>query len=353
MAVPFVSVDDFALATVPTGPDEARGTATYKLLRATGQPLGISLWLLRKDAVVVALEWRVARVARVLSPPREWAKIATEVVLSAVVAASLALILYGIAPGLAKEAEAGIAAITFVVVLIIAPHLLRYSRAGLYRKLDVIAKEADGHGHDVIMEVLQRNLETFSATVKGLKSESGLGMNRAEIIGWTIQCFANARGRYRGADSNVPGQYNTRYPTYLDSHRRMLERLSRPGVHALPGERILVATTEELRHDRVDSGVVFTRFVAWHEGKPESGNAIAVPLYCVAPAAAEELARARGLPTTDIALWEKQYALLFIDTGQENEQTVRMCFADDNDLYARCMGYLDDLDSVKHSIDEV
>jgi hypothetical protein len=38
MAVPFVSMDLFALATVPTGPDEAKGTATYKLLRATGQP---------------------------------------------------------------------------------------------------------------------------------------------------------------------------------------------------------------------------------------------------------------------------------------------------------------------------
>jgi hypothetical protein len=31
-------MDLFALATVPTGPDEAKGTATYKLLRATGQP---------------------------------------------------------------------------------------------------------------------------------------------------------------------------------------------------------------------------------------------------------------------------------------------------------------------------
>jgi hypothetical protein len=30
---------DFALATVPAGPDKAKGTATYKLLRATGQPL--------------------------------------------------------------------------------------------------------------------------------------------------------------------------------------------------------------------------------------------------------------------------------------------------------------------------
>jgi len=28
MAVPFVSIDLFALATVPTGPDEAKGTAT-------------------------------------------------------------------------------------------------------------------------------------------------------------------------------------------------------------------------------------------------------------------------------------------------------------------------------------
>ena len=31
-------MDLFALATVPTGPDEAKGTATYKDLHATGQP---------------------------------------------------------------------------------------------------------------------------------------------------------------------------------------------------------------------------------------------------------------------------------------------------------------------------
>src|SRR6202035_3117522 len=34
MAVPFVSMDLFALATFPTGTDEANGTAAYKLLRA-------------------------------------------------------------------------------------------------------------------------------------------------------------------------------------------------------------------------------------------------------------------------------------------------------------------------------
>jgi hypothetical protein len=35
-------MDLFALATVPTGPDKAKGTATYKLLRATGQPLAVA-----------------------------------------------------------------------------------------------------------------------------------------------------------------------------------------------------------------------------------------------------------------------------------------------------------------------
>jgi SAM-dependent methyltransferase len=103
----------------------------------------------------------------------------------------------------------------------------------------------------------------------------------------------------------------------------------------------------------VDSGTVFAHFIAWHDGDPESGNAIRVPLYCVTPTVAGELAAARGLPTTDIALWEKQYALLFIPTGEDNEQIVRMCFADDRDLYERCIGYLDDLDGVKQSIDEV
>jgi SAM-dependent methyltransferase len=219
--------------------------------------------------------------------------------------------------------------------------------------LDDIGKEADGHGHGVIMEVLERNLESFSETVRGLKSEQGLRMNRAEIIGWTIHCFANARGRYRGADSNVPGVYNRRYPTYLDSHRRMLERLNRAGGQPAPSERILLATTEELRHDRVDSGRVFSRFIAWHEGRRDAGNSIAVPLYSVTPRRARELATERGLPSTDVALWESQYALLFITTEDADEQIVRMCFADDNDLYARCIAYLDDLDRTKHSIEEV
>jgi SAM-dependent methyltransferase len=309
--------------------------------------------LLKSDSRAAAIDWRMTRLSRLLSPTREWARIATEALLSAVVAVSIALIVHGAAPDLPTGSEAGIALATFVVVLVIAPHFLRYSRAGLYGKLDDIGKEAEGHGHGVIMEVLERNLESFSETVRGLKSEQGLRMNRAEIIGWTIHCFSNARGRYRGADSNVPGQYNTRYPTYLDSHRRMLERLNRIGGKASPSERILLATTEELRHDRVDSNKVFARFIAWHEGKRESGNVIPVPLYSVTPRAAEKLANARGLPSTDIALWENQYALLFIETGEDNEQIVRMCFADDNDLYVRCIEYLDDLDAAKHSIDEV
>jgi hypothetical protein len=165
--------------------------------------------LLKSDSRAAAIDWRMTRLSRFLSPSREWARIATEALLSAVVAASIALIVHGAAPDLPIGSEAGIALATFVVVLVIAPHFLRYSRAGLYGKLDDIGKEAEGHGHGVIMEVLERNLESFSETVKGLKSEQGLRMNRAEIIGWTIHCFSNARGRYRGADSNVPGQYNT------------------------------------------------------------------------------------------------------------------------------------------------
>jgi hypothetical protein len=226
IAVPTVVADAVLVNTVSS--PEARN---WSITGLSGFALGlvaVVLWFLRRDPVVRALEWRAAWVARVLSPRREWARIATEALLSAVVAAALALILHGAAPHLASEAEAGIAVLTFVVVLVIAPHLLRYSRAGLYRKLDVIASEADGHGHDVVMEVLERNLEAFSATVKGLKSESGLRMNRAEIIGWTIHCFANARGRYRGADSNVPGQYNTRYPTGYGGCRWVRGRPDRP-----------------------------------------------------------------------------------------------------------------------------
>lgn len=46
-------MDLFALATLPTRADEAKGTATYKLLRATGQPLtagmDLALALIEED----------------------------------------------------------------------------------------------------------------------------------------------------------------------------------------------------------------------------------------------------------------------------------------------------------------
>jgi SAM-dependent methyltransferase len=351
IAVPTFVADAVAVNTISSS--EARDWTVTGL---SGLGLGLviaALWLLKDKDRLNAADWRVARLVRRLSPSREWARIATEVFLSGVVGASIAFIVHGFAPHLPAVSEAGIAVVTAILVLVVAPHVLRYGRAGLYGKLDGIAREAEGHGHDVIMEVLERNLESFSETVKGLKSESGLRMNRAEIIGWTIHCFANARGRYRGADSNVPGEYNRRYPTYLDSHRRMLERLNH-GTHNAPsGERVIVATAESLRHDRVDSGKVFTHFLAWHEGRRESGNRTSVPLYSVMPRRAQQRARAHNLPSTDVALWEGQYALLFIATDDENEHVVRMCFADDKDLYTRCISYLDDLDDVKQPIDEV
>jgi SAM-dependent methyltransferase len=243
--------------------------------------------------------------------------------------------------------------LTFLFALPLVPRLLRYGRFGLYGKLDRIAQQAKGPGYPLIMEVLESNLESFNDTLKGLTSDKGLVMSRADIIAWTLQCFENARGRYRGADSSLPSVYRNRYPTYLDSHRRMLERLDERRLLEDAGERIMLATTEPLRHDRVESREVFEQFLAWHEAGDDTDNDIPVPLYCVIPEDAEAIASDFELPTTDVALWERQYALLFAPTEHEDEQRVRMCFSHDNDLYRRCVQYLNALDDKKRTIQEV
>ena len=133
----------------------------------------------------------------------------------------------------------------------------------------------------------------------------------------------------------------------------MLKRLQGKGLLRAPGERILIATTEPLRHDRVESRVVFERFLAWHQAGTGTDNTIPVPLTCVSPEHARKIAEEHQLPTTDVALWEQQYALLFKPTEQEDQQIVRMCFSDDTDLYPRCVEYLKALDAKKQPIEEV
>lgn len=313
----------------------------------------ITAFLLREDTKVEAVEWRLQSILRALTPSYEWARLAFDAILSAVVATAIALLIAGLLPKVPIEAEAGIAILTFVVVLALVPHLSRYGRLSLYGKLDEISRQANGPGHDVIMEVLEGNLASFSTTLKGLKSENGLLMNRAEIIAFTLGCFEKARKGYRGADSNVPSVYRNRYPTYLDSHQAMLRRLKRQKVLQDPGERILVATTEPLRHDRVENREVFEHFLEWHKAGQNVDNAIGVPLNCISPERAQELADTHKLPTTDVALWEGQYALLFKPTEHEDQQVVRMCFADDTDLYPRCVAYLDALGGEAQPIEEV
>ncbi len=312
----------------------------------------IAAWLVRSDAKLFAVERQLRKVVRRLTPSREWGRTAVEALASAVIATAIALILAGLFPSLHLEVEAGVAILTFLAVLVVMPQLSRFGRLALYGKLDKISREAEGPGHDVIMEVLERILASFNETLRGLKSETGLPMNRADIIAWTLRCFENAHKRYRGADSSVPSVYRNRYPTYLDSHQVMLERLDKQGRLQDPGERILIAATEPLRHDRVVSRQTFEEFLSWHQADGDTDNNIRVPLNCITPERAREIATEHRLPTTDVAVWDGQYALLFMPTDDE-QHTVRMCFGDESDLYPRCVAYLDMLAAEARPIDEV
>jgi SAM-dependent methyltransferase len=190
-----------------------------------------------------------------------------------------------------------------------------------------------------VLAVIELHLRKLSETISGLQTTAGIAMDAAEVTVWTEMCFEYGSSRYDAVDSNVPSGYYERYPTYLTSHEKMLERAE--GLDG--GTRILIASPDELRSDRTKNPAQYREFLNWHEFH-------GVALEYVAPETAQRLQRKHSIPTTDVGIWHEQYALTFAP-GRNGEIIMSMRFLGDQE-FTRYEEYLASIRAEARPVDE-
>lgn len=193
-------------------------------------------------------------------------------------------------------------------------------------RLDGLAKPP---GREVIIRFLRGDLDQLYQSLKGVLDPQGTDMGKSDLDYFTTSCFREGRGVYCGVESVLPSRYYDVYPDYLEEHKRNREK--RPDSRSY---RILLATRAHLRRDWLRDKRRFEEFCRWHRDNN-------VQLLHVAPRAAKKEAEELDLRTTDIGLWESQYALLFtpLDGGD-----VRLSMATQGSgMFESCCKYLEEL----------
>lgn len=202
-------------------------------------------------------------------------------------------------------------------VLRMVPQLIR---------LDGLAKPP---GREVIIRFLNGDLEQLYQSLKGVLDPLGTEMGKSDLDYFTTSCFREGRGIYSGVESVLPSRYYDIYPDYLEEHKRNREKNLRADSY-----RILLATRAHLRRDWLRDKQRFEEFFEWHERNN-------VQLLHIAPDAARNMAEGLELRTTDVGLWERQYALLFTPLDSGN---VRLSMATQGSgIFDSCTGYLERL----------
>ncbi len=211
-------------------------------------------------------------------------------------------------PGKAGDIVIAIAA--FIVAYLFVSQISNLMVGTLVRKVHSIGAAAQGDARATILAFVDRHLNRLDDEIKDILSEKGAALDVEDITFWTEQSFALGHGRYDGTDSHLPSKFQELYPNYLRAHGEMLE--DHPQPDDKPNYRILFGFHRDFRDDFIDNYEQgYKGFLEWHDDKN-------VKLYHLEKDQADAIRSSvseshdeKGLPTSDIAIWYGQYALLF------------------------------------------
>lgn len=199
----------------------------------------------------------------------------------------------------------------------------------------------DGHaeppGRTEIINLVRRHFESFEQELSGVLGPTGAPMDKSDMDYFTTTCFRLGSGIYNGVESHLPSEFYDLYPDYLEAQVLNLEK--NPRQHS---SRILLATRAALRADYLKDKNRFESFFKWHQ-RPN------VKLLYVHPKIAGKLALEQSLQTTDIGIWENQYALLF-KKEDNSSRIVLFMIPQGNPTFDKCVKYVKSLNQTAKEV---
>jgi hypothetical protein len=138
--------------------------------------------------------------------------------------------------------------------------------------------------------VIKRGIEAISSA----RSDSGAEISTVDLDSLAEGFFTHSKS-YQGTDSHTPSEFLALYPHFLDSQTKNIAELS---------VRILLVDEQMLVDDLHRHQLAFEDFLASHSDHSRR-------LLQVDPSIARECATNLALPSTDIGIWDNNYAVLF------------------------------------------
>jgi len=177
------------------------------------------------------------------------------------------------------------------------------------------------------MALLRRQIAgNLQDTFLAASSKEGAILNSLDVDLISQLCFRSGYGVYNGTDSNPPSEFNKKYPQYLAYHEQNIKKKDRPGI------RVLVVSEDELQRDFQLNRVDFEVFRTWHDYN-------SIELLQVDPETARKLATSRGLPSTDIGIWDKDLVAIFCAIDSQPGKLQLMICPHGSERFMQCQDY--------------
>ncbi len=177
------------------------------------------------------------------------------------------------------------------------------------------------------IQLLRRQIAgNLQDTFLAASSTSGAILSTLDVDLISQLCFRSGYGVYNGTDSNPPSEFNKKYPQYLAYHEQNIRKKDRPGI------RVLVVSEEKLEEDFQRDRIDFDVFRTWHDDN-------SIELLQVDPETARKLANSRGLPSTDIGIWDKDLVAIFCQIDSTSDKLNLFICPQGSERFIQCQDY--------------
>ena len=172
------------------------------------------------------------------------------------------------------------------------------------------------------MHAVTAYFEDARQVVDGLTGDGYEVKSDLEMEKWFRNFFELGGNQYIGIDTVPPGAWMSRYQFYLRIHEDNIRLRRRENRYPDPDCRVILATSDEMHHDRSLNEDAYEEFSSWHWNPDPSKR---VELYWADP---NELPPNIGdlqhkLPTGAVALWQ-DFAVLFEYVMIDNEPATKL-----------------------------
>jgi SAM-dependent methyltransferase len=197
--------------------------------------------------------------------------------------------------------------IILFVSFLIVNFVTTQSLGGLFQLVTHVMAVAERQSNPLLKLSVTAYFDDARAVVDGLTGSGLVVKSNLDMEKWYRSFFELGGDQYIGIDTFPPAKWMSRYGFYLRIHEDSILQRKREGRYFAPDCRIILATSDQMRHDRSSDEGNYEEFSGWHWDPDHL-----VELYWAdSHALPSDILKLRHLlPTPAVALWE-DFAVLF------------------------------------------